>query len=159
MDNVPIFSPFSAETVGQGQGPALLVQFILKELIDETDYLKKTTPVAMRPFEWAEKAGSYNRVFEHAALLPYAFTNLTDEAKQFINNLHKPCLELMTLLEPFIFACKENENLIYFLLRQQNHTAVKQLLAKISPEGVEKLKGLAIAKYYKRGFLLATWMN
>ena len=159
MDGTHIFSPFSKETVHQGQGPALVVQFILKELLRETDTLKKTTPVAMRPFEWSEKAGSYNKVLEHATLLPFAFTHLAKEAKQFINSLNKPCNEIIELLSPFILSCKDNENLIYFLLRQQNHVAVKSLLSKLFPEGVEKLKAVAISKYHKRGFIIPKWMT
>lgn len=159
MDGIHMFSPFSPETVNQGQGPALLIQFILKELLKETDCLKKTTPVAMRPFEWSEKAGSYNKVSEHASLLPFAFIDLAAETKKFINSLNKPCLELVSLLEPFILSCKENENLIYFLLQQQNNVAVKALLAKLFPDGIEKLKATAISKYHKRGFTIPKWMS
>jgi hypothetical protein len=159
MDGTYMFSPFSPETVRQGQGPALLVQFILKELLEETGCLRKTTSIAMRPFEWAEKAGSYNKIAEHASLLPFAFADLVNEAKHFINSLHKPCSELIELLEPFIIACKDNENLLYFLLQRQKSVAVKAVLDKISPEGVEKLKAAALAKYHKRGFLLAQWMS
>lgn len=159
MDGTYMFSPFSPETVRQGQGPALLVQFILKELLEDPGCLRKTTSIAMRPFEWAEKAGSYNKIAEHASLLPFAFSELADEIKLFINSLHKPCIELIELLEPFIMACKDNENLVYFLLQRQKSVAVKSVLDKISPDGVEKLKAAAIAKYHKRGFLLEKWTS
>jgi len=154
MDGVYMFSPFSPETVSQGAGPALLLQMILKELVEENGVLKQTTSTAMRPFEWAEKAGSYNKVFEHASLLPFAFPSLKKEAGLFAASLDKPCNTLIALLKPFILACKNNENLLYFLFQHQKNSAVKALLVKIAPAGIEKLKVIVAAKYRKRGFHL-----
>ena len=70
----------------------------------------------------------------------FTFSQLEEEVKN-IYHLDQPCHELISLLEPFILAYKENENLLYFLFREQNNIALKAILAKIPlPEGLEKLK-------------------
>lgn len=159
MDGSYIYSPFSPETVSNGQGPALLLQLILKELLGKGRFLEKTTFSAMRPFDWAEKAGSYNKVQEHASLLPFAFSHLRKEIQAFVSHLEEPCDKLLKLMVPFIWECKENENLIYFLLKYQKHTVIKSLLVKLSPQGLKMTKAMAVSKYRKRGFKLPLWMR
>jgi len=151
-------SPFSPSTVANGQGPALLLQFILRELIRSSDFLTQTPPFQMAPYDWAAKQGSANKVQEFARLLPIAFPDLAQEAAQFACRLHAPCVELFTLLEPFIKACRKNENLLYFLLKHQNSPTVKLMLDKICPQGLDQLKMDIILQYQKRGFYPSKWI-
>jgi len=130
----------------------LILQFILHELFQSPDRLVKTEITAYAPLDWACDAGSYNKVLEHAGLLAYAFPGLAREAGRFLEGLHLPCQEIFVLLEPFILKCKENENLLYFLLKNQKFPGVLALLEKISPQGIEKLKAAVSARLRKRGF-------
>jgi hypothetical protein len=152
-------SPFSSLTVAKGEGPALLLQFILRELLRSEDNLNENFPPQMAPFDWAWKQGSLHKVREHARLLPVAFPELTLQAGKFLNHLHMPCQELFILLEPFIAACQKSENLLYFLLKHQKSPSIKLLLDKICPEGLDKLKMDIVLQYQKRGFYPSKWTS
>ena len=152
-------SPFSPRSVANGQGPALILQFILRELIRSSGSLTQTPPFQIAPYDWAVKQGSYNKVQEFASLLPIAFPDLAFEAAQFALSLEASSEELFTLLEPFIQAVQENENLLYFLLKHQNSPSVKLILDKICPQGLDQLKMDIILQYQKRGFYPSKWIN
>ncbi len=153
------YSPFTPTTAHDGQNPSLLLQFILHELLHAKEYLVETENYALLPFDTKEPPGSLNKVKEHAALLPHAFPDLTKEAADFKTKLESPCEALFQKLEPFILACKENEHLLYFLLKHQRRAEIQRLLQKISPQGIEKIKASVVAKYRKKGFSIPTWMN
>lgn len=144
---VHMYSPFSPATVGIGQGPSLLLQLILTELLEAKEHLVETPPPTIAPYDWGRDTGSLNRVREHASLLEHAFPKLVKEAKKFQASLDKTCNKLIALLEPFMMACKENENLIFFLLKIER---CKPLLLKLDPEG--KLQEMVTEKYRLRGF-------
>lgn len=159
METPTIYTPLCPSTVHQGQGPALLLQFALFELL-KTPHPSKEAPIIRHlPFDFAKTIGSFNKLQEHASLLPHAFPHLKEEANLLCQNLHKPSKKLFSLIEPFVLACKENENLLYFLLQYRKSAPVKSLLAKISPQGIEPLQKYVVAKYDKRGFSLPPWTN
>jgi hypothetical protein len=151
-------SPFSPETVSEGAGPALLIQFILDELIKAGKHLVETKTPFSSPFDWKNSAGSFNKVTEHSELLVYAFPTLKQEAAHFQESLHSPCDELIALLEPFILAAKENVYLLYFLMKHRSHRAVSQLLTKIPKENIEKMQSVVATKYRKKGLSPPQWM-
>jgi len=161
MINKQLFfhSPFSPSTVAKGQAPALLLQFILRELIRSSEHLTQTASFQMVPFDWATKQGSANKVQEFALLLPIAFPELAQEAVLFSKQLHSPCVELFALLEPFIRASQKSENLLYFLLKHQKSPSIKLMLDKICPEGIDQLKMDIVHQYQKRGFYPSKWIN
>ncbi|HUD01037.1 MAG TPA: hypothetical protein VMR37_01805 [Rhabdochlamydiaceae bacterium] len=154
--------PFSPSTVAKGEGPALLLQFILRELLRSEEYLDESSAPQMAPFDWAWKQGSAHKVREFAHLLPIAFPELALEASEFLNQLHSPCVKLFALLEPFIRASQKSENLLYFLLKHQKSPTIKLMLDKICPEGPEglgQLKMDIVLQYQKRGFYPSKWIN
>jgi hypothetical protein len=152
-------SPFSPNTVAKGEAPALLLQFILRELLRAPKYLTETAPFRMVPFDWASKQGSANKMREFALLLPFAFPELASEAAHFANHLHSPCVELFALLEPFIKASQKSENLLYFLLKHQKSPTIKLMLDKICPEGLDQVKVDIVLQYQKRGFYPSKWID
>lgn len=152
-------SPFSPSTVAKGEAPALLLQFIIRELLRSQDHLNPSSPPKMAPFDWAWKQGSAHKVREFASLLPLAFPELAQEATHFANHLHSPCVELFALLEPFIKASQKSENLLYFLLKHQKSPTIKLMLDKICPEGIDQLKMDIVLQYQKRGFYPSKWID
>ncbi len=157
--HVYFHSPFSLSTASEGEGPSLILQFILKELIRAEGYLSKEAPPLLAPFDWSWKQGSHYKVSEHASLLSAAFPSLAAEAQKFLRHLDKPCHQLMELLEPFVLACQTNENLLLFLLKHRNFLNIESILNKICPEGPEKLKLMVADQYQKRGFYTPEWIN
>jgi len=152
-------TPFSPTTVAKGQAPALLLQFIIRELLRSSKHLSMSSAPQMAPFDWAWKHGSLHKMREYASLLPMAFPELATEAAQFANQLHSPCVELFALLEPFIKAAQKSENLLYFLLKHQKSPTIKLMLDKICPEGLDQLKIDIVLQYQKRGFYPSKWIN
>ena len=150
-------SPFSRQTVSSGTSPALLLQFILNELIKAETLLETTLPFSS-PFDWKTPAGSFNKVTEHAELLPFAFPSLEKEAKAFQESLHLPCDELISFLEPFILVAKENVYLLYFLMQHRSHVAIARLITKIPKENLEKMQSVVATKYRKKGLSLPQWI-
>ncbi|HEY5236155.1 MAG TPA: hypothetical protein VIJ14_08260 [Rhabdochlamydiaceae bacterium] len=151
--------PFSPSTVAKGEAPALLLQFILRELLRSSEHLIQSAPHKIAPFDWATKQGSANKMREFASLLPIAFPELSEEATHFINNLHSPCVELFALLEPFIKTFQKSENLLYFLLKHQKSPTIKLMLDKICPEGLDQVKKDIVLQYQKRGFYPSKWID
>ena len=143
-----LYSPLSPSNVTEENHPALLLQFILNELVKEsTDSL---TPIE-GPFSWTSTGTQMQKIQEYFSLLPYAFPQLASK----IPPLNRPAQELITLLEPFILECSSNESLLLFLVRHQKNLAVKPLLDRIGPEAVVKEK---IAKgFRKRGYYFTRW--
>jgi hypothetical protein len=152
-------SPFSLASIVKNESPSLLLQLIVRELIASKEYLIETPTDNIAPFSWASKAGTKNKVQEHAQLLEAAFPELAKQAKKFLNSLDKSCSELIAHLEPFILACKDNENLLFFLVKHQKSLGIKSILDKICPDGLAKLKTKIAARYKKRGFHISKWTH
>ena len=151
--------PFSPSTVAEGQSPALLLQFIIRELLRASEYLSKSSSPQVAPFDWAWKLGSAHKMQEFAQLLPLAYPEMSKEAAQFINHLHSPCVELFALLDPFIKASQKSENLLYFLLKHQKSPTIKLMLDKICPQGLDQIKIDIVLQYQKRGFYPSKWID
>lgn len=79
-------TPFSSLTVAKGEGPALLLQFILRELLRSEDRLNENYPPQMAPFDWAWKQGSLHKVREHADCFRLPSQNLLRRLKDFLIN-------------------------------------------------------------------------
>ena len=58
MDGKRLFfhSPFTPDTVAEGEGPALVLQFLLQELMRE-EYLSGANPPLLAPFDWSWRTG------------------------------------------------------------------------------------------------------
>jgi len=140
----------------QNEGPSLLLQLIIHELL-QAEHLVQTPETTIAPYDWATKSGTKNKIHEFALLLEMAFPHLKDQSKIFLSSLEKPCSELLTDLEPFIFACSENENLLLFLFKHQKSLSIKSILDRICPEGLPTLKKTILSRYKKRGFRISKW--
>lgn len=143
------YSPLSPSTVVEKNQPALLVLFILKELFKDAQ-----TPESGL-FPWTMQGTQIQKLREHFSLLPYAFPELASQVPM----LDRPIQELFSLLESFIWACKENENILLFLVRHQKELAVKQLLDRICPEGLDVIKEKIAAGFRKRGYHFTRWTH
>jgi len=153
------YSPFSHSTAATGEAPALLLQFIIRELLRSRDRLTHSSAPQIAPFDWAWKHGSAHKMQEFASLLPIAFPALAAEAAEFANHLHASCAELIGRLEPFIRASRTSENLLYFLLKHQKSPTIKLMLDKICPQGLDQLKKDIVLQYQKRGFYPSKWID
>lgn len=150
-----LYSPFSSSSVVEKNNDSLLLLFILKELVKSQDELKNDVPHPNGPFGWTEKATSLQKLHEHVSLLPIAFPQLAHK----IPSLAQPVQKIINSLEPFILACAENENLLLFLVQHQKELAVKPILDKICPEGLEALKEKIAASFRKRGYPFTKWTH
>jgi hypothetical protein len=146
-----LYSPFSPENVVEKNNPALLILFILKELI--TDSQRKVVENPEGPFAWTAPASSEQKLKEYWSLLPFAFPQLASQ----IPPTNLPFQELFTLLEPFILACSSNENILLFLLQHQKKLAVKPVLDKIYPEGMSSIREKIASNFRKRGYYFTQW--
>jgi len=148
-----LYSPFSSTIVVEKNNNILLLLFILKELANSHDGIDHSTPLSNGPFDWAGKATSLQKLREHFSLLPFAFPQLA----HLIPSLEQPTQEIINGLEPFILACAENENLLLFLVQHQKELAVKPILDKICPEGLDAIKEKIAAGFRKRGYPFTKW--
>src|SRR3989344_2263908 len=100
MYDIPIYfhSPFTPHTVAEGEGPSLLLQFILHEFVHSNGTSQKRT---FFPFFL-----SYDKIDEYLQLLPYAFPDLGEEIQKLQAN---PSL---AFLKPFVQTCKDNPYLL-----------------------------------------------
>jgi hypothetical protein len=139
MESLHLFfhSPFTERSVTEGDGPALLLQFILQEVVKE-QYLSEEAPPLMAPFDWAWRQGSMYKVREHGLLMPAAFAGMGREVKAFLNGMRRPRQELVRLLEPFIWRCRKSDGLLLFLVRHKQWFG--EVLKKICPEELSALR-------------------
>ncbi|HSX04110.1 MAG TPA: hypothetical protein VLG76_05215 [Rhabdochlamydiaceae bacterium] len=189
--SVYLYSPFSMRTVGEEQNKALLLQFILTELLNAKDAHEKndplefvfSSPACFFPFDWSYEVGCLNKIHEHAMLLEYAFPSQQQELVKFQNHLEQTLSyiikhkkdkkevdnsqllgyfrQLYLQLFPFIIACRDNEGLLLFLLKNQEDICemagtddLSHLLNSMFPEGLKKLSETLRNKYHDRGFTL-----
>lgn len=137
----------------------LLLLFILKELARSPKGVMDGQEPVLAPFDWTIPGSSASKLREHFSLLPAAFPELASHVSTLYQNLYRPAPEVVSLLEPYILACQTSENLLLFLLKHQNELAVKPLLDKICPEGVEVLKEKIASSFRKRGYPFTRWIH
>ncbi|HSX12456.1 MAG TPA: hypothetical protein VLF61_03100 [Rhabdochlamydiaceae bacterium] len=187
--SVYLYSPFSMRTVGEEQNKALLLQFILTELLNAKDATATddplefvlSSPACFFPFDWSYEVGCLNKIHEHAMLLEYAFPSFQEELSLFQNHLEKTLSyivlhkknkkeldnrelieyfkQLYLHLSPFIVACKDNEGLLLFLLKNREEILeiaapqdLSDLLKNMFPEGLKSLSETLRSRYEERGF-------
>ena len=128
------------------------------------------------PYDWAAPTGHLNKVKEHGLLLKKSFPEhsravkkietlikkafLAWENKKSDHQVEKILNALYLALEPLVEACKDNENLIYFLLKNRavidalvKPGHLRQFLMVIHPSGLETLGEKMCDKYHQRGFI------
>jgi hypothetical protein len=145
----PLYSPFSMRTVGEQKNRALLLQFILTELLNAKEAHAKddplefvlSSPACFFPFDWSYEVGCLNKIHEHATLLEYAFPSLQKEVALFQTQLEKTLSyvvrhkktneeldhqellsyfkELYQRLNPFLLNCQDNPGLLLFLVKNR----------------------------------------
>lgn len=163
MKNTRVFySPFSPNNLENISHRALLVQFILVELIRLT---KKTpssiTSSTFLPYSWSE-INPLDKLKEHAALLSEAFAN--DDFQKTLEKRISSKKELTSLatslylhLKPLMMACKEDEGLLLFLLSRADEMKeidpnFKSCILEMYPDGIDSLSQYLCQRYQDRGF-------
>src|SRR5690348_9764900 len=180
-----LFSSFPPAMIWEKRNRSLLIQFLAAELIVTFKDLKRNAPTqeilsiekSFFPFDWAYPYGHINKMREYASVLESSFPQLkkaTLHFQQLVNQLFayprpktdklaarcSECLpEIFLALEPFIKACKENENLIFFLLKHREEidqcmrkNYLHALLLKLHPTGLSELCEKLCDNYHHRGF-------
>jgi hypothetical protein len=179
------FSAFPPAMLWEKRNRALLVQFLASELISSYRGLHRGLPERdilssdqrFFPYDWAYPYGHLNKAREYALGLKFAFPEEKEPAKRLIQQMNKVVvqMELKTFftlskglkalpalflgLEPFISACKENENLLFFLVKAKEDIDqclgvgyLQSLLLKLHPSGLEELCEKLCDNYHHRGF-------
>lgn len=177
-------SLFSPHALGEKHNRSLLIQFLSSEIIASYHAVLTgnwealiSPPHRFFPYDWAAKIGHLNKIQEYSLLLKKSFPDKLRHVNNFAKTLSKTfdslskkkeitSQELQQLvqkiylcLEPFIETCKENENLLYFLLK--NRETIESLkgkgylhsfILKIHPCGLETLGEKMCDQYHQRGF-------
>ncbi len=171
------FSLFSPRAISEKQHRGLLVQFLLFELFEcyklfQVHWERVLSPHPSHfPYDWSSTTGHLNKAQEHILLLKEAFSDFPKVVKEFEIEFSKELASLneqffletlrkiLTALEPFLEICKENENLIHFMLKnKESIDAVmgpgyfQEFLLKIHPCGLETLGEKMCDQYHQRGF-------
>lgn len=159
-DKAFIYSPLSEESANTERARGLLLQFILRELIQaEEGALLYVSGSAFFPNDWGQEAGCLNRLKEHVQLLASAFPQFPEESgaveklaeEQIPQWDAASAKKIFTALHPFLTACKDNENLLFFLLQHQRTLAA--LGSKKTIKELLKDKGdFLVQAFTARGF-------
>ena len=183
MKDVPAFSPFSPAMIWEKRNRGLLLQFLASELIASHHAICVDAPygeiVSLQkryfPYDWAYPYGYLNKAHEHALMMNQVFPEVEGRAAQLQDALAqmthsqepprskktiiKQLQKIFLSMEPFIERCKDNENLIFFLLQhreeidqlvQENYLCT--LLLKLHPHGLMDLGEKLCDNYHHRGF-------
>jgi hypothetical protein len=137
-----LYSPLTPQNVQEGQGPALLLQFMMTvlQLGPEAWKEEPKRPVSI-VFSWTVRGTSRQKMQEYASLLPYAFPHFPQEIEAFYRGMEEgPFEELATLLHPFLLAVKESPSLIDFLFRYRKEELIGAINQAVFPDGIEKVK-------------------
>ncbi len=185
MTGVPAsLSPFCPAMLWEAQNRALLLQFLFYELLNVHRILSRkgpfeeilSPPKGYFPYDWAGFYGPLNRAQDCTYFFTQVFPELQDAAQQLQKTFNKlifsqaaqpsrPALKkklqhICLLLEPFIEICKENENLIYFLLKHREEidslmrkNYLKLQLLRLHPNGPLELCEKMCDNYHHRGFV------
>jgi hypothetical protein len=177
-------SVFSPQTIGERGHGALLLQFLLFELLEayqaataEQWDLFLTSHARFFPYDWSCPIGYLNKIWEHSSFLQQSFSHRRGAVKSFEKTLKKhldllskkkapakevfesTLQELYFCLEPLIECCKEDENLIFFLLKHRERIDLlterghlRKFMLKIHPCGLETLGEKMCDQYHQRGF-------
>ncbi len=172
---------FSPQAIAEKQNRGLLLQFLISELLEAHQAHRKgmrweavlSSHPRFFPYDWACSVGFLNKAHEHALLLPGSFPEHLRSVNRFErafsqkivvlakkkHGLGRSLKTLVSALEPLIKACKDNENLMFFLLKnRQEIDAVMQrgylvgLLKKIHRGSMESLGEKMCDQYHQRGF-------
>lgn len=149
------YSPLSATNVAERNNPVLLLLFILKEMIKDPQGLIDDLPCASGPLAWTLPGSSSQKLREHFSLLPLAFPTVAAP----ILKKGQTIQELFLHIEPFIATCALDENLLLFLIRHQKELAVKELLGRICPEGIDAIQDRIAENFRKRGYHFTRWIH
>jgi hypothetical protein len=174
-------SLFSPHAIAERHHRGLLVQFILHELFEAYKAYGKQDKVLSChprhfPYDWSTQVGHLNKAQEHSLLLEESFPDRIRWVKKFEKQFAK-AIDLLTqkkvsredfieelqkiysTLEPFIETCRENENLLHFLLKNretvdalagQGH--LHAFLLKTYASDLETLGEKMCDQYHQRGF-------
>lgn len=176
-------SLFSPQVLSERPNRSLLLQFLLLEIIEARRAVETgnwsnllTVHPCFFPYDWGRASGCLNRAREHSLLLGCSFPKHKTLVKRFEKALTKQILVLSkkkaprmqmdlclratyTALEPLLELCGENENLLFFLLKNRREIdALMQpghlctFLLKIHPNGLETLGEKMCDQYHQRGF-------
>lgn len=177
-------SLFSPRALSEKQHRGLLIQFILFELLESYKaYLEGNPDVVLSPhpkhfpYDWSATTGCLNKAQEHIFLLKEAFPDADQSVKNFEKEFSKGLAKLVKKkkiadeafsqvlekiisgIEPLIELCKDNENLIYFMLKDRRGLDaimgtgyLYAYLHKIHSCGLETLGEKMCDQYHQRGF-------
>jgi len=172
------FSPFPPALLWEKRNRGLLIQVIVFELLAVYRGLKKSAPLSeilsvercFFPYDWSCPYGHFNRIQEHARLLPHVFSELASSALHLQQLLQKVaplfltqgicCFsDIFSALGPFFHSCRENENLIFFLLKHKEEIEafmkkghLRTFLLRLHPTGLFDLCERLCDNYHHRGF-------
>jgi hypothetical protein len=183
-----LFSPFSPYLVKSKYHSVLLLQFFLKDLIGAHQAILSQAPLKQivsfeprhLPYDWAKESGCLNKANEHAQLLRFAFEGFETEVEQISRILSdllasfsqkdglaapdaalmkRKLKQLFRLTESLICHSKEDENLIFFLLKNRDPINtlmgtgyLRSFLSKLHEKGLEQLEKKLCDQYHDRGF-------
>lgn len=183
-----LFSPFSPHLVRQEHHRILLLQFFLKELLAAHQAILYEAPINLIisserrhfPYDWAHESGHVNKAREHAQLFSIAFESFEDQAEQIQTTLGDLVLsfsgkesfnsrqkvhikrklhQLYLLAEPLISHFKNSENLIFFLLKNQDPVNalmgkgyLQAYLSHLHKKGLGQLEKKLCDHFHDRGF-------
>jgi hypothetical protein len=190
-------SLFLPQALSKRHNRALLLQFVIAELLQayrayltnqSWDTIFSSQP-CLFPYDWAKPLGYLNKVRGHAILLKKSFPDHSKPTKEFEKMIRKILFawegkkkvskkqfekalqSLYFALVPLLQVCKENENLIFFLLKNRliiddliQKGYLRDFLLKIHPCGLETLGEKMCDRYHQRGFIsqiteLKSFMN
>lgn len=176
---------FSPRAIAEKSNRALLIQFVLAELIEaQKAYFNGqkwevilSHPARLFPYDWNARAGFLNKVWEHGQFLRKSFPDQLKAVASFEKNLMKifyvwrnrktvskrefqaALKRIYKTLELLIERCKEDENLLFFLLKNRiwidtwTHPGnLRLFLEKIHAEKLEILGEKMCDQYHQRGF-------
>lgn len=178
-------SLFSPQAISERHHRSLLIQFILFEFFEaykafcREESWEKILSLHPRhfPYDWSSVTGYFNKAHEHSILLKDSFPDYFRSVEHFDRQFSKTLTPLFKkkkisrgqfvkslqtiylAFEPLIDVCKENENLLHFLLK--NHDTVDSLMHKgylyayllrIHSSDLETLGEKMCDQYHQRGF-------
>lgn len=175
------FSSFPPAMIWEKRNRSLLIQFLITELLSAYRGVTRNAPPqeilssekCFFPYDWACPYGRINKAREYTMALEYVFPELARPSIQLLRLLSKNAAspkmtakwqkslpEIFFGLEPFIERCKENENLIFFLLKHKedieeclhNKDYLHAMLLKLHPNGLFELCEKLCDNFHHRGF-------
>lgn len=178
-------SLFSPQAISERHHRGLLIQFILFELFEayrahhRQENWEMILSVHPRhfPYDWSGVTGYLNKIQEHSLLLKESFVDHVKSVKSFekefskalaflakkkkvsIEQLNLVLKKVYFVLEPFVEICKDNENLLHFLLKNRttvdamiNEGHLHSFLLYIYSNDLETLGEKMCDQYHQRGF-------